>query len=74
MDERLERLRSHRNNIARYRRLLKTELSDLERDFINRRLSEETIAMQRLTADIPPLVVDQPANDEIVGRSGEAQP
>ena len=31
IDEQLARLRTHRNNIARYRHLLKTKLSDLER-------------------------------------------
>jgi hypothetical protein len=35
------RLRTHRNNIARYRRLLETKLTELERDYIQRRLSEE---------------------------------
>ncbi|KWV57482.1 hypothetical protein AS156_39865 [Bradyrhizobium macuxiense] len=74
MDERLERLRAHRNNIGRYRRLLNTELSDLEREFVDRRLSEEVMAMQLLTADMPPLVMDQPANEQMVGRSGEDQP
>ena len=32
-DENLARIRTHRNNIYRYRRLLRTELSDLERGF-----------------------------------------
>ena len=42
LDERFARLlRTHRNNIARYRGLLKTNLTDLERQFIERRLSEE---------------------------------
>jgi hypothetical protein len=35
------RLRTHSNNIARYRRLLETKLTDLEREYIQRRLSEE---------------------------------
>ncbi|WP_338028075.1 hypothetical protein [Bradyrhizobium oropedii] len=74
IDERLERLRAHRNNVGRYRRLLGTELSDLERDFVNRRLSEEMAAMQVLTADIPTLVLAPPANEQIVGQSGESQP
>ena len=30
IDEQLARLRAHRNNIARYRRLLKTKLTDIE--------------------------------------------
>ena len=48
IDEQLARLRTHRNNIARYRRLLKTKLTDIERQFIVRRLSEEQSALERL--------------------------
>ena len=50
LDERFVRLRSHRNNIARYRRLLKTSLTDLERQFIERRLSEEQSQFELLSA------------------------
>ena len=38
-------LRTYRNNINRYHWLLKTELSALERQFIDRRLNEEKSAM-----------------------------
>jgi hypothetical protein len=38
-DEMLARLRAHDNNIIRYRRLLETNLSELERGFIERRLN-----------------------------------
>ena len=34
MDENIARLRTHRNNIERYGRLLQTKLTDLERQFI----------------------------------------
>ena len=47
-DEKLARLRAHANNISRYRRLLKTNLSELERGFIERRLSEERSAVESL--------------------------
>ena len=50
MHERFVRLRTHRNNIARYRRLLKTNLTDLERQFIERRLSEEQSEFELLSA------------------------
>jgi hypothetical protein len=50
IDEKLARLRTHRNNIARYRRLLKTQLTDCERLFIEKRLSEERCAMESLAA------------------------
>ncbi|MCS3762663.1 hypothetical protein ML401_28000 [Bradyrhizobium sp. 62B] len=50
LDENLARIRAHRNNIHRYRRLLKTRLSRLERNFIERRLAEEKSALDALTA------------------------
>ena len=34
-DEKLARLRAHDSNISRYRRLLKTNLSDMSVDFWN---------------------------------------
>jgi hypothetical protein len=37
-EQNLARIRTHRNNIHRYRTLLRTELSALERAFIDRRL------------------------------------
>jgi len=36
---------AHRNNIKRYERLLKTHLTDIERNFIEIRLSEERDAL-----------------------------
>ncbi|MGT2502041.1 hypothetical protein ACVOMS_16765 [Bradyrhizobium guangxiense] len=50
LDENLARIRAHRNNIHRYRRLLKTRLSQLERQFIERRLAEEKSALHGLSA------------------------
>jgi hypothetical protein len=44
----LERLRAHRNNIHRYQRLLATHLSDLERAYIDRRLTEERACVQAI--------------------------
>ena len=52
-DEDLARLRAHDSNISRYRRLLKTNLSDLERRFLERRLNEERSAVESLAH--PPL-------------------
>jgi hypothetical protein len=48
IDEQLARLRTHRDSIGRYRRLLQTKLTDLERQFIERRL-ERQIIERRLT-------------------------
>jgi hypothetical protein len=48
-DEKAARLRAvHDDNIGRYRRLLKTKLSDLERGFVERRLNEERLACAKL--------------------------
>jgi hypothetical protein len=49
IDEQFARLRAHRNNVLRYRKLLATYLSDLERAYIERRLSEERASMAALT-------------------------
>jgi hypothetical protein len=49
-DEEIARLRAHGRNIGRYRRLLDTDLSDIERQFIERRLTEERSALEILTA------------------------
>ena len=47
MATRIVQLRTHQTNIDRYENMLKTELSDVERQFVLRRLSEErfTIAL-----------------------------
>ncbi|WGD54268.1 hypothetical protein QA641_10410 [Bradyrhizobium sp. CB1650] len=50
LDENLARIRAHRNNIHRYRRLLNTRLAEIERQFIERRLAEEQSALDSLTA------------------------
>jgi hypothetical protein len=41
IDQQLARLRTHRSNIQRYRNLLKTNLTESERQFVQRRLTEE---------------------------------
>jgi hypothetical protein len=54
IDGNLARLRAHRNNVHRYRRLLTTQLSDLERAYIERRLSEEQASMEALSRETFP--------------------
>jgi hypothetical protein len=55
LDEKLARIRGRTLNIRRYRRLLKTELTDLERKFILKRLSEEESALAELSGETFPL-------------------
>jgi len=57
IDENLARLRAHRDNIHRYRRLLATQLTDLERDYVERRLKEEQAAMTALSEDTFPFTL-----------------
>ena len=49
MDEkRTAQLLTHQKNIERYQSLLKTKLSEVEKHYIERRLSEERFAMSML--------------------------
>jgi len=59
-EQNLARIRTHRNNIHRYRRLLRTELSDLERDFIDRRMLDEQAALDALVAETFPVTFPLP--------------
>jgi len=60
IDENLVRLRVHRNNIHRYRRLLATRLTELERNYVERRLQEEQSAMDALSAETFPFALPAP--------------
>jgi len=68
-DESLARIRTHRNNIHRYRRLLQTQLSDLERDFIERRMAYEQTALDALVAETFPMAffLPKPPSSSSVG-------
>jgi hypothetical protein len=56
-EQNLARIRTHRNNIHHYRRLLRTELSDLERNFIDRRMADEQAALDALVAETFPVTL-----------------
>jgi hypothetical protein len=49
-DEITVRLQAHRQNIVRYRSLLKIKLTAIERAFIDRRITEEEAEVRRLGA------------------------
>jgi len=59
-DETLARIRTHRNNIDRYRTLLRTNLSDLEHDFIERRMADEQADLDALAAETFPATLPLP--------------
>ena len=48
IDQQLARLRTHRSNIQRYRNLLQTSLTELERQFVQKRLTEEQSNLESL--------------------------
>jgi hypothetical protein len=52
-DQQLARLRTHRSNIQRYRNLLLTSLTELERQFVEKRLTEEQSDLESLAASLP---------------------
>ncbi len=61
IDEKFALLRTHRNNINRYRRMLRTELTELERRYIEKRLSEERSAMEAVAASTFPINLGIPS-------------
>jgi hypothetical protein len=59
-EQNLARIRTYRSNIHRYRRLLRTELSALERDFIDRRMADQQAALDALVAETFPVTFPLP--------------
>jgi len=53
MNARIARLRAHQRNIDRFQGLLKSRLSAVELRFIERRLSEERLALATLQSMSP---------------------
>jgi hypothetical protein len=53
IDGQFARMRTHRNNIQRYRHLLQSSLRELERQFVEKRLTEEQSHLERLAASLP---------------------
>ena len=49
IDQQLARLRTHRSNIRRYRNLLQTSLTNLERQFVEKRLTEEQSSLESVS-------------------------
>jgi predicted house-cleaning noncanonical NTP pyrophosphatase (MazG superfamily) len=48
METRVIQLRTHQKNIDRYQGLLKTKLNETERQYLEKRVCEEKIAMLQL--------------------------
>jgi len=48
IEKNLAKFRAHRNNVDRYKRLLRTRLTELEQEFIEKRLREELAILEAL--------------------------
>ncbi|SFN61910.1 hypothetical protein SAMN05216573_1172 [Bradyrhizobium sp. Rc3b] len=48
-DKTIVRLQTHRKNVERYLRLLETALTDVEQQYVEKRLAEEGSAMDQLS-------------------------
>ena len=53
-EENLALLRTRHKNVQRYRQLLESSLTDFEREYIGKRLLEEQLAIETLSANAPP--------------------
>jgi hypothetical protein len=71
-DENLARIRAHRNNIHRYRGLLRTNLSDLEREFIEKRMADEQTALDALVTETFPVAFPLPKDPSTSSSRGAA--
>lgn len=71
LDADLVRIRAHRNNIYRYQRLLRTKLSELERQFIERRLAEEQNSLATVAAGTLPNLISFPHGHQAPGSLAE---
>ena len=57
MDDSFSEIRSTRNDIWRYRRLLQTELAEAEREIVEKRLPERLSTFEGLLASAFPLTL-----------------
>ena len=74
IDEQIAQMRTHRNNIHRYRRLLRTRLTELERQFIERRMAEEQSKLESLTSSMFPLAFKLPYQPSEIAAANAAKP
>ena len=49
-DDRIDRIKAYEANLKRYARLLTTQLTQVERAFIHKRIAEERLALDSLYA------------------------
>ena len=60
-DLRTAKIKSHQRNIQRYERLLATSLSDLERQYLHKRIADEQAELERWTLSPHPQREEEPS-------------
>jgi hypothetical protein len=73
MNERIVRLRTHQKNVERYQSLLETKLDDLEVQFLDKRLSEERLAIAILQTMGPGSAAKRDDHPDLDGQKGFEQ-
>ena len=68
VDFRTAKILGHRRNIERYCRLLATELTDLERQYLHKRIAEEHVQLERLEKSQPEQQAEVIATAETLGK------
>lgn len=69
----LARIRAHQANLDRYCRILATHLTELERNFLHRRITEEHAALSRLEAEAFASANSEAHPDTVVAASALAK-
>ena len=61
IDMRAKKILGHQRSIQRYCRLLATDLTDLERQYLHKRIAEENAALDRLSMQMnePPTLTNE---------------
>lgn len=72
IDKKLALIRAKAANVRRYRRLLQTQLTELERDYVQRRLNEEEDALSAATSETQPLAIGSAGSDQSQFTSGRS--
>lgn len=62
-DLRAAKIRSHRRNIQRYSRLLATSLSDLERQYLHKRIADEQAELERWEQEAADVIAARASTD-----------
>ena len=69
IDMRAKKILGHQRNIQRYCRLLATDLTDLERQYLHKRIAEENAALdgRSMQMNEPPTLTNERPHNPVIG-------